>query len=250
LARAKAAFEHAIATDSTIALNRDASRYVHRGRCRLARFEDVGAARHRVSSLSGRAEEPARATRAPVRRRRAAAGGRWALQGVAIAQQELDSLLWQFDRVGQGHLDHHRRLLDDWSIAAAIMGGRATRAAELLRRVYGADTSAVDLLLLSYGSSTPVAESRVLRSVQVAGKVQEHPEGCNVALARLRRGDTTDAASILATEPPMDDKLPASEVVMTVRRGPVAQAAIWPSARGFSRRSLRAATRGCFVPIP
>ena len=50
--------------------------------------------------------------------------------------------------------------------------------------------------------------------------------GCNVALSRLRRGDTTGVAAILASEPPMDDRLPAAEAVTTVRRGALAQAAI------------------------
>jgi hypothetical protein len=167
-----------------------------------------------LSDNAGRISD-ARAEYAKAWARGEAGGIDWALQGVSIAQQELDSLLWQFDR--SPATPEQRRLFDDWSIAAAMMGGRATRAAELLRRVYGADTSAVDLLLLSYGSSTPVAESRVLRSVQVARSVQEHPEGCNVALARLRRGATTDVASILATEPPMDEAAGEASSVRRVR---------------------------------
>jgi len=234
LARAKAAFEHAIAIDSTIAVN--AAMHLpdiafiagdvasHSSMISVGR--DTAFRRYQAALLSGNAGRirDARVDYAKAWARGDAVGIDWALQGVSIARHELDSLLLQFDRSSPA--PEQRRLLDEWSIAAAMMSGRTGRAGELLRRVYGADTSAIDLLVLSYASSTPVAESRVLSSVRLAKGMQEHPEACNVALARLRRGDTTDAVSILATEPAMDDKLPASEVVMTVRRGPVAQAAI------------------------
>ena len=148
----------------------------------------------------------------------------WALQGVSIPQHELDSLLIQLEQVSS--TPEQRRVVNEWLIGASLLGGRPQRAASLLERTYGADTLSIDLWLLSYGASTSEGESRVLRAVDLHGEKQLHPEACSVALTRLRRGDTTGVAAILATEPTMDDKLPASEVVHTVRRGIMAQAAI------------------------
>jgi len=148
----------------------------------------------------------------------------WALQGVSIPQRELDSLLIHLEQVSS--TPEHRRVVTDWMIDASLLGGRPQRAASLLERRYGADTLSIDLWLLSYAAGTAEGESRVLRAVELHQEKQLHPEACNVALARLRRGDTTGIAAIVATEPAMDDKLPASEVVHTVRRGIMAQAAI------------------------
>ena len=237
LARATAAFERATALDSTLALNAATHRpdiaFIKRDvraynalAPRAVMRRGLEYRRYQSALMSGNTRE---LHTARIEYAKAWAGGDdegidWALQGVSIPQRELDSLLIQLEQVSS--TPEQRRVVTDWMIDASLLGGRPQRAASLLERRYGADTLSIDLWLLSYDAGTAERESRVLRAVELHREKQLHPEACNVALARLRRGDTTGIAMIVATEPAMDDKLPASEVVHTVRRGIMAQAAI------------------------
>ena len=148
----------------------------------------------------------------------------WTLQGMTLPAGELDSLL--------GHLEagaataEQRRLVAEWRYRAALLQGRPAGGAALLARHLGADTAAASAALLDHALGHRAEEERVLRAIPADVAKQRHPDACNVALSRLRRDDTTGVAAILATEPPLDPRLPAAAAVATVRRGVVAQAAI------------------------
>jgi hypothetical protein len=236
LDRAKRSFARAMALDSTIALNaithrpdiafieRDSRAFdsfapkVVAGRGRPYRDYHSALLRENAADIRNARAEYARSWA-----RGEDDGIDWALQGLTLPQHELDSLLIQLEQAA--NTPEQRRAVTDWATDAAALGGRPARATMLLERANGADTVATDVSILSYGFSSPAVESRVLQR-SLAGQRQPHPEACNVALARLRRGDSSGVAAILATEPPMDDALPAREVVLTVRRGVMAQAAI------------------------
>ena len=237
LERATAAFERATTLDSTLALNAATHRpdiaFIKRDVRAYNALEPkavmrrgIEYRRYQSALMRGNSGElhSARIEYAKAWARGDDEGIDWALQGVSIPQHELDSLLTQLEHATSTL--EQRRVVTEWSIDASLLGGRPQRAASLLERTYGADTLSIDLWLLSYAASTSEGEARVLRAVELHREKQLHPEACNVALARLRRGDTTGIAAIVANEPVMDDKLPASEVVHTVRRGLAAQAAI------------------------
>jgi len=148
----------------------------------------------------------------------------WAFEGLTLPQHELDSLIGQVK--SGATTDKQLRVITEWEVRAAFMGGRPAAAAEALRRYYGSDSASLYAEIIDYALGDSVAAERVAGAVSIEGKRQVHPYSCNVALSRLRRGDSTGAQAILATEPALDDRLGAAAVVLTVRRGLVAQAAI------------------------
>src|SRR5205085_5707319 len=116
---------------------------------------------------------------------------------------------------------------------SAFAAGRPLAGIDALHRELGADSMSFYAVLMQQSIDSRFAEEWLLRGMPgedlpaaKRGLPWTHPVACNVALARLQRGDTTGVAAILASQPRLDDNLPAAEVVKTVRRGVPAQAAI------------------------
>jgi hypothetical protein len=148
----------------------------------------------------------------------------WAFRGLTLPQTELDSLIRQFESAAV--TVDQRHLVDGWTLDAAIMGGRPVAASVAMQRYFGDDSASAFATMIDYAVDDSLAAERLAHVVSASGAKQKHPDSCNVALSRLRRGDTSGVATIIATEPPLDDQRPAAEVVLTVRRGAAAQAAI------------------------
>jgi hypothetical protein len=148
----------------------------------------------------------------------------WAFRGMTLPQMELDSLIRQFE--SDAVSVDQRRLVGGWILDAAVMGGRPVAASAAMQRYFGDDSTSAFATMIDYAVDDSLVAERLARVVSVNGVKQTHPDSCNVALSRLRRGDTSGVATILATEPPLDDQRPAADVVSTVRRGVVGQAAI------------------------
>jgi hypothetical protein len=143
---------------------------------------------------------------------------------MTLPHEELDSLIRQFESDAATH--EQRRQVAAWGIRAAYMEGRPVAAAAALRRSLGADSIGADAAIVEYAMDDSAAAERLIRAVERGIKSQTHPDACNAALSRLRRGDSTGIAAILATVPTLDDRLPAADVVATIPRGIVGQATV------------------------
>jgi hypothetical protein len=148
----------------------------------------------------------------------------WALHGLTLAASELDSLIAQLTR--DAATAEQRRAVAEWTVQALMMSGRPAKGAAALRRLHEADTTAIHSDLVAYAIDDSIAATILPRTSAVDSRTQLHPIGCNAALARLRHGDSTGMAALLATLPAMDPRLPAAEAVLTVKRGNVAQATV------------------------
>jgi len=148
----------------------------------------------------------------------------WALEGLTLPQHELDSLLVQLER--DAVTPDQRANVQRWSVDAAMMEGRPSRATAILYRLNRMDTVAVLTALIDYAMRDSMAAVVLPSTDAVNSNAQLHPVGCNAALARMRRGDSSGVADLLATLPPMDVRSPAADAVLSLRRGLVAQAAL------------------------
>lgn len=158
-----------------------------------------------------------------------AEGPDWALRGLSVPQRELDSLLALLELNASNA--QQRREVVGWAAAAAAMGGRPGRADSLLRDGVAADTLELYSASLDYAWDDSVAAARAPAlsrdpTLPLTGAISERPLACNSALSRLRRADTNGVATILATEPPLDQQRSVAGALSAVRRGPLAMAAI------------------------
>ena len=246
---AKNAFGRALTLDSTIAVNatghladiafveRDAraharySRPVHGSRRQALR-------RYQAAILDGNptALRTARIEYSHAWARGEDEGPDWALQGLTLPPGELDSLLAQLesDASTKQQMENdpgtgaQRHAVELWLADAAAMSGRPNRARLALERAEPGDTLALYETLVSWGEGDDVA-ARPLVSFALANPTltpTAHPLGCNGSLSRLRRGDTSEVAAVLATEPPLDDSRDIMSAFARYRRGVVAMAAI------------------------
>lgn len=235
--RAKAAFRRARELDSTIAVNarvhladlafmeRDARAHAIYATSTMGpRGQRYAAYQAAILRGSGPAIRAARAEYARAWAREDEDGLDWAFQGLTLPQLELDTLLRQFE--SEATTDTQRHILDEWAVRASMMGGRPSAAANALRRYYGADSTSAYAAIIDYAVGDSLASERLAAAPPLVRGRQVHPDSCNIALSRLRRGDTVGVAAIVASEPTLDARLPANRAVLTIRRGTVAQAAI------------------------
>jgi hypothetical protein len=131
------------------------------------------------------------------------------LTGISLPNAELDSLL-----VGLGpaaNTDRQRTSLSRWLADASTKEGRPSRANEARAQLFGADTVAAYQDMLDYAEGDSLAAERVAPLIG-----SKYPAGgevaCDVALSRLRRGDTTGVAAILSTVQPWPKERPLSEL--------------------------------------
>jgi DNA-binding SARP family transcriptional activator len=148
----------------------------------------------------------------------------WAFRGLTLPQHELDSLVAQLEH--DALTPEQRTSALGWRVDAAMMEGRPSRATEALYRLYRMDTVAIYSALIDYAIRDSAAAVVLPNTGAVNPNTQIHPVGCNAALARMRRGDSSGVAALLATLPSMDARAPAADAVQLLRRGLVAQAAL------------------------
>jgi DNA-binding SARP family transcriptional activator len=154
----------------------------------------------------------------------------WALRGLTLPQHELDALLAQLE--ADALTDDQRHRVAEWKLHAAYMGGRPRAAERLLGRVWQTDSAMQYSIRLDQALDPRSAEQWFLH--QLASRPMKpgtpepwnHPMACNVALSRLRRGDTTGVSDILGAQAPFDTVLPAVEALKKIRRGVRAQSAL------------------------
>ena len=249
--RSKGAFERAWLLDSVVSvkaaghladiafIERDARSYEHYSRLAagvawpwenptgnaMARPRGANYRRYQAAILSGvpAALHAARNEYSRAWARGEEAGADWAISGMTIPPVELNSLLAQMKLDATSDAD--RQDVDIWLSHAWAMSGRRGLAMEALRR------STLDWVepdtLRYFTTQMAWAEHDSAAAEEIISIARERVLLCNAALSRLRRGDTTGVASIIAAEPGLQDALDVISAWQTAyRRGPRAQRAL------------------------
>jgi hypothetical protein len=131
------------------------------------------------------------------------------LTGISLPNAELDSLL--FDYAPAANTDRQRTSLSRWIADASVKEGRPGRANEARAQLFGSDTAAMYQDMLEYAEGDSVAADRI--APLIGSKYPAASEvACDVALSRLRRGDTTGVAAILSGMQPWPKERSLSEL--------------------------------------
>lgn len=142
------------------------------------------------------------------------------LTGIPVAQHEADSVLLHLEQLANS--DQQRRTLALWRVGASHFAGRPGRAAEAARRLWSADTVQFYSAMLDYVYEDSMAAERLLPMLDK--RARGYGLGvCNVALARLRHGDTTGVRAILGE---LDPREPDLAELLSIRPGPTAQSKV------------------------
>jgi len=140
-------------------------------------------------------------------------GPGWAFRGLTIPHTELDSLISELEVLAPTQA--LRDSVAEWKRQAAYMEGRPGAGGRLSFAFVQRDSISEYAAALERAEDDSLAAERLDR----AAESRIHPYRCEVALSRLRRRDTTGVAGILASQPRLDDRRPASEVMSVVGRG-------------------------------
>jgi DNA-binding SARP family transcriptional activator/tetratricopeptide (TPR) repeat protein/TolB-like protein len=239
--RAKRAFLTALAVDSTFAGN--ARR--HLADLAFVERDPEGHARYATQSTWPRgpafyryqaailAGDPHAIHRARVEYSRAWARGEedgihWVFRGLTLPQRELDSLMRQLQ--SDAATEQQDSLVRHWTTRAEFMSGRPQRGIAALQREVGANPDIVNAILLNELVDPRGMEAALVRDLPTsrptASPAPRHVTACNVALSRLRRGDTTGVASMLRIQVPIDPQKSARDALERMERGAIGRSAI------------------------
>jgi hypothetical protein len=229
--RAKRAFLRARDIDSTVAVNAQTHladlAFMERDADAHERFATAKAGARGPSYLAYQAAllggntasiRGARATYARAWGRGEEVSLDWAFRGLTIPHDELDSLVREFE--SHASTKEQRDLVVDWRVQAAYMEGRPRAAAQLSLRDGSRDSIAGFIAAIERAEDDSLAAERLARATLVD---PVHPYECEIALSRLRRGDTTGVSELLASERSPDDRRTAADMMSGLSRGLGAQ---------------------------
>ena len=205
--RARLAFERAYAIDSLYGnpghlallafMDGDRKAFMRWARRLETRRGDASVVERWLGALTAGTDADRTAAREELARAGGWGGWPWAA-GVSVPRDEVELLVARVAALATN--EDRRRLASRFTMMIASNGGQPTRAAAARERLFARDSVALDREVLVWAEpNAPTAIERLSRVVRAdAEGVTDWSVRCELMLARLRSGDTTDLSSTLA----------------------------------------------------